>query len=62
MVVSSRWSLVQLDINNAFIYGDLFKEVYMDLPLGYKPMGVSTKGEHLVCFLRQSIYGLKPSI
>ena len=49
-----NWSLLQLDINNVFLDGDLSKEVYMDLPLGYL-----VKGEKLVCKLHKSIYGLR---
>lgn len=48
------WQLLQLDINNAFLNGDLLEEVYMDMPLGYK-----LKGEQLVCKLNKSIYGLR---
>ena len=47
-------SLMQLDINNTFLNGDLFKEVYMDVPLGYHK-----KGDGLVCKLHKSIYGLR---
>lgn len=57
---SHKWFLTQLDISNAFLNGDLFEEVYMDLPLGYLPQGEhKNKSGKLVCKLHKSIYGLK---
>ena len=47
------WFLLQMDVNNTFLNGDLFEEVYMDVPLGYHK-----KGEGLVCKLHNSIYSL----
>ncbi|GJX04637.1 ribonuclease H-like domain-containing protein [Tanacetum coccineum] len=35
LAVQNNWTLYQLDINNAFLYGDLVETVYMDLPDGY---------------------------
>lgn len=31
------WSLNQMDVTNAFLHGDLDKEIYMCLPQGYSP-------------------------
>lgn len=56
LATTYEWPLVQLDVDNTFLNGDLLEEVYMSLPLGYKP---TIQGENLVCRLQKSIYGLK---
>ena len=52
-----HWPLYQLDIKNAFLHGELEKEIYMEQPLGFFAQGESS----LVCKLRRSLYGLKQS-
>ena len=56
IAVDMTRSLFQLDVKNAFIYGDLKKVVYMERPPRYV-----AQGENTVCRLRKEIYGLKQS-
>ena len=57
LVVNLNWSLHQLDVSNAFLYGDLTEQVFMEKPPGYVAQGETSQ----VCLLRRAIYGLKKS-
>jgi transposase InsO family protein len=54
IAVFNGWSLRNLDIITAFLYGDLNEDVYMGIPEG---MGLDPK--RYILKLRRSLYGLK---
>jgi len=40
IIVTLSWPLFQLNVNNAFLYGDLKEKVYMEQPSGYLLKGI----------------------
>jgi hypothetical protein len=49
------WHISGLDVRNAYLYGKLDEEIYMEQPEGFKVRGQ----EHKVYRLRRALYGLK---
>ncbi|KAL8127784.1 hypothetical protein AgCh_014637 [Apium graveolens] len=55
IALSCGWPLRQLDINNAFLNGNLDDEVYMMQPPGFLHPSIP----NFICRLRKAIYGLR---
>lgn len=55
IAVNRGWQIKQLNVNNAFLQGDLQKEVYKTQPPGF----VDRDRPDHVCRLKKPIYGLK---
>ncbi|GBM43842.1 Retrovirus-related Pol polyprotein from transposon TNT 1-94 [Araneus ventricosus] len=50
-----KWTHIQVDINNTYLYANLDATVYIRQPTGYE------REPHKVCLLRKAIYGLHQS-
>ena len=55
LAVNNDWMLRQVDINNAFLNGELTETVYMPQPEGFED---KRKPNH-ICKLKKSLYGLR---
>ncbi|RVW32244.1 Copia protein [Vitis vinifera] len=56
LVVRYNWQLLQYDIKNSFLHGDLDEEIYMNIPPGFEE-----NTGNKVCKLKKALYGLKQS-
>nr|GEW02729.1 ribonuclease H-like domain-containing protein [Tanacetum cinerariifolium] len=58
LVASRHWPIHQLDVKNAFLYGDLSETVCMHQPSGFRDY----VHPDYVCLLQRSLYGLKQAL
>jgi hypothetical protein len=53
ILTTKGWEVHHMDVKNAFLHGDLSKEIYMEKPHGFM------QDLSLVCRLKKSLYGLE---
>ncbi|KAG6430855.1 hypothetical protein SASPL_108928 [Salvia splendens] len=54
VAITASWFINHLNVNNAFLYGELKEDIYMKQPVGFEQGSTS-----LVCKLNKALYGLK---
>ncbi|KAL9269150.1 Retrovirus-related Pol polyprotein from transposon TNT 1-94-like protein [Drosera capensis] len=55
LAASKSWKLWQMDVKNAFIHGELDREIYMEQPKGFE----SKSSPSYMCKLKKALYDLK---
>jgi hypothetical protein len=58
LAVTHGWSLRQLDIQNAFLHGQLKETVFMKQPPGFE----DSRQPNYLCKLKKALYGLKQAL
>lgn len=55
LAAQERWKIFQLDVQSAFLNGELEEDIYVEQPYGFTVEGKEEK----VCKLKKALYGLK---
>ena len=55
LAASKSWKLWQMDVKNAFLHGELDRDIYIDQPQGF----VNIEKSGYVCKLNKALYSLK---
>lgn len=54
VIIKKGWDIFQLDVNNTFLRGDLYEDVFMEVPTS-----LLSSSHKMVCKLNKFLYGLK---